>query len=123
MNLLPWLQRKWRAMFPGRVYILGAMGTPVTTWVASKLPASYRLTSRPPNYEAGWSARWWWITPPDIGLTLDHPESAYTVVRVAEGVLPGMYRLECVYTRASDGAEFRSAPFTVAVAAPTDGGV
>ena len=119
MNLLPWLQRKWRAMVPGRVYILSHMGTPVTTWVASRLPASYRLTSRPPNYEGGWSVRWWWLDLFPPGLTLDHPESAYTVVRVAEGVPPGQYRLECVYTRTSDGAEFRSEPFSVVVIDPT----
>ena len=120
MNLLTWLQRKWRAMLPGRVYILGATGTPISSWAAlnTRLPASHRLTSRPPNYENQWDVSWEWLEP-RLGLTLDHPDSSYTVVRVAEGVPPGSYPLECVYTRRSDGAQFVSPPFTVNVIDPT----
>ena len=115
MDLTTWFKQKWAAMFPGRVYILSG-GRPSNAWpvLNTRLPASHRLTSRPPNYEAGWDVSWEWLEPKQ-GLTLDHPNSGYTVVRVAEGVPPGSYPLECVYTRRSDGAQFVSSPFLVNV--------
>lgn len=116
MNLISWLRRKWAAMFPGRVYILNQLGVPTSSvpFFTNALPAAYRLTSRPPNLEDGWAVRWvLWSSDP--GITLDHPESSYTIVRVAAGVPAGRYVIECVYTRKSDGAEFVSAPCSINV--------
>lgn len=119
-SLARWLREKWSAMVPGRVYILGTLGVPTTGWgvLTSALPASIQLSSRAPNFEDGWSCQWRLWTP-EPGITLDHPDSTYTVLRVAAETPPGRYTLECAYTRTSDGAEFVSAPFLITVLDPT----
>lgn len=116
-SITRWLRQKWAAMFPGKVYILSPLGVPSARIAFASLPAAVTLNSRAPNSEAEWKTRWWSWTP-DPGITLDHPDSTYTVVRVAAGTPPGRYTIECVYTRKSDGAEF-SAQYIVTVIAPS----
>lgn len=117
-SLARWLREKWLAMVPGRPYILGTYGTPIDQWIVSSTPASITLNSRAPNFESGWACQWRLWTPEPL-IALDHPDSTYTVVHVAAGTPPGRYTLECVYTRTSDGAEFVSAPLSIAVIDPT----
>lgn len=104
-SITRWLRQKWSLMFPGQVYILNSLGVPSAGIAFAGLPASVTLNSRAPNSEAEWRCRWMlWAAEP--GITLDHPDSTYTVVRVAAGTPPGRYVIECVYTRVSDDAEF-----------------
>ena len=106
-SIVRWLREKWAAMFPGEVYILGTMGVPVAGQGVTVLPTLIQLNSRAPNSSAEWRCRWLLLTNVnEHGITLDHPDSTYTVVHVAKGTPFGKYIVECVYTRVTDGAEF-----------------
>ena len=113
-SIVRWLREKWAAMFPGEVYILGSLGVPVAGQGVTVLPTLIQLSSRAPNNIDQWRCRWSMLTA-EPGITLDHPDSTYTVAHIAAGTPPGRRVLECVYTRVTDGAEFSKQYFITVI--------